>query len=66
MQRYIRNEEGDGKRERREPGKVWKNINQKVKLEVMLAQEELALGLQLLSCSLACRDPLPTLGEEQL
>lgn len=37
MQRYIRNEKGDGKWERGEPGKVWKNINHKVKLEVMLA-----------------------------
>lgn len=37
MQRYIRNEKGDGKWECGEPGKVWKNINHKVKLEVMPA-----------------------------
>lgn len=39
MQRYIGNEKGDGKWERGEPGKVWRNINHKMKLEVMLGEE---------------------------
>jgi len=47
MQRYIGNEKGDGKWERGEPGKVWRNINHKVKLEVMLGGECCGPGVPL-------------------